>query len=100
MARFLYLYSGGTPPADAQAGRAVMQAWMAYMAGLGDRNVAGGGPLGDRRSVGGGAASGAVGFSLVEADNLDHAVALTDGHPHLGMGGAIEVVAVLPIPGG
>ena len=101
MPKFIYLYTGGTPPVDAESGRKVMQAWMAYMAGLGDYAVAdGGGPLGARQSIGDGPASRTVGYSTVEADDLTEAVALTDGHPHLGMGGAIEVIEVLPIPAG
>jgi hypothetical protein len=31
------------------------------------------------------------GFYLIEADNYDHAVELTQGHPHLEYNGAIEI---------
>jgi hypothetical protein len=99
MTRFLYIYTGGNPPASPEEGRKVMEAWMAYFAKMGPRMVEGGAPLGARQSVGGAAASGASGFSIMEAADLAEAVSLTDGHPHLAAGGAIEVLESLPIPG-
>jgi len=40
------------------------------------------------------------GYSLLEADNVEEAVALMDGHPHLMMPGAsIQVFPALDIPG-
>ena len=42
MGKFLYIYTGGSPPADREAGEKVMQAWMAYFGRMGDRIVDGG----------------------------------------------------------
>jgi len=98
MAKFLYLYTGGNPPADAAEGQKVMQAWMAYFGRMGSRIVDGGAPLGARQSVAGAPASAASGYSLIEAGDLAEAVKLTDGHPHLASGGAIEVLETNPIP--
>jgi hypothetical protein len=98
MAKFLYLYTGGNPPASAEEGQKIMQAWMDYFARMGPHIVEGGAPLGARQSVNGGAASGASGFSIMEAADLAEAVKLTDGHPHLAAGGAIEVMETMPIP--
>jgi hypothetical protein len=97
MAKFLYLYTGGSPPADEAQGKAVMDAWMAYFGKMGSRIVDGGAPLGARQSVAGAPMSGASGYSLIEAKDLAEAVALTDGHPHLGVGGMIEVLETAPI---
>jgi hypothetical protein len=97
MGKFLYIYTGGQPPADAEAGRKTMQAWMAYFGRMGDKIVDGGAPLGARQSVAGAPAGGATGYSLIRADNLEEAVALTEGHPHLMSGGAIEVLETVPI---
>jgi hypothetical protein len=97
MAKYLLLYTGGRPPADAAEGEKVMGAWMAWFGKLGDRIVDGGAPLGDRRAVSGAAASGVGGYSIINAANLDEAVALTNGHPHLAVGGAIEVLETQPI---
>jgi hypothetical protein len=98
MSKFLYIYTGGNPPGSPDEGQKVMQAWMAYFGRMGPKIVDGGAPLGARQSVGGAAASGAGGYSIVEAQSLSEAVSLTDGHPHLMTGGAIEVLEVVPIP--
>jgi hypothetical protein len=97
MAKFLYLYTGGNAPANEAEGQKVMQMWMAYFGKLGSRMVDGGAPLGERASVAGAPASGARGFSIMEAADLAEAVALTEGHPHLASGGAIEVLQTVPI---
>jgi hypothetical protein len=97
MAKFLYLYHGGapSPPED---GRKVMRAWMDYFGRVGPRLVDGGAPLAPSRAVGGAPKSGATGYSIIEADSLDHAEKLTDGHPHLMSGGSIEICESLPPP--
>ena len=42
-----------------------------------------------------------VGYSILQAENIDDAKALLDGHPHLAWDGAceIEVHEVMPLPG-
>ena len=97
MAKFLYLYHGGGPPANPADGEKVMQAWMAYFGKLGPKIVDGGAPLAPSRAVKGAPNSAATGYSIVEAGSLDEAEQLTDGHPHLMSGGTIEICEALPI---
>jgi hypothetical protein len=42
-----------------------------------------------------------VGYTIIEAENMDAALALTEGHPHLNMPGGctIEVHEAQPVPG-
>jgi len=98
MAKFVLLYHGGSPPKSAEEGQKIMGAWMAWFGKVGSKLVDGGAPLGQRKVVGKGTASGASGYSIVEASSLDQAVSLTDDHPHLMSGGAIEVCEAMPIP--
>jgi len=98
MAKFLFLYFGGNPPKSPEEGKRVMDAWMAWFGRVGDKVADGGAPLGPRKSVGGNAASAATGYSIVNAANLDEAITLTKGHPHLASGGSIEVCETMPIP--
>ncbi len=91
MAKFMYLYSGGTYPETPEAAKQVMDAWMKWMGGLGDKLLDGGSPLGEKKFVGGAKDSKVNGFNVVEADSLDGAAALTKDHPHLAAGGAIEI---------
>ncbi len=71
-------------PEDMQAG---MQAWMKWSERCGDGLVDFGSPLGEQRLVtpSGSAPSDSdvVGFSMLEADDMDAALALCEGHPHL-----------------
>ena len=87
-------------PEQMQAG---LDAWMAWAKEAGDAVVDLGAPLGDVRRVGGGSASeGYVsGFSIIEADSGDAAVALLNDHPHLHTpgGNSIEVLEFLQLPG-
>lgn len=39
------------------------------------------------------------GYSIMQAESLEAANALTEGHPHLAMGGKIDIYEILPTPG-
>jgi hypothetical protein len=70
---------------------------MVWFGKVGEKIADGGAPLGPRKSIGGNAASAATGYSVINAANLDEAVALTKGHPHLASGGSIEVCEAVPV---
>jgi hypothetical protein len=53
----------------------------------------------ESKFLGKGAAGHPRGYSIVTANNLDRAVALTAGHPHLANGGGIEVLELAKVPG-
>jgi hypothetical protein len=83
-----------------------MESWMAWAAKCGDQLVDLGNPLegGQKlRPDGSSEQSGrqVVGYSILQAENIDDAKALLDGHPHLAWDGAceIEVHEVMPLPG-
>lgn len=98
MANFLLAYHGGTPPSTPEEGEKVMQAWMSWMGSLGDAIVDGGNPVSMAKTVSsngsvsdGGGENAVTGYSVIKADNLDAAVALARGCPHLQSGGSVEV---------
>ncbi len=95
MPKYHLTYTGGTTPDNDEAAAAVMQAWNAWFADLGDAVVDGGHPLGPVRSITpGGAVSDdgrVTGYSIIAADDLSDAVAKAKGCPILTDGGAIEV---------
>lgn len=109
--KFLALYRSSVPAKEMMAGatpqdqQAGMDAWMQWMQRSGDGIVDIGAPLGDATSVPGGAASGngshVTGYSIVQADSRDGALALMEGHPHLSSPGnpTIELIELLPVPG-
>lgn len=89
---------------DPEMAAAAMQAWNDWSAGVGSGMVDLGTPLGNARRVAAGGATEAntevAGYSILQAADVDSAVALLEGHPHLQMPGAtIDVHETLEIPG-
>ena len=98
--KFLYLYSGGNPPKNEAEGKAMMGAWMAYYGKLGKAIVDGGAPFAQgSKLIGKASHSHGSGYTIVQANSLEDAVKMTDGHPHVAHGGGIEVFEIAPMPG-
>jgi hypothetical protein len=107
MAKFIYLYRGpATPMSDLtpEQGAERMAAFGAWMEKAGAALVDVGSPFGPSASVRDDGAEGAAGdltgYSIVEADDLAAAKALTDGLPFLsGSAGkcAVEIFELLPM---
>lgn len=111
MAKFVFIYhapmtpADATPPTDEQTA-AVMKEWMDWAARVGDQMVDFGTPLADGVRVAPGGATApsereVAGYTILEADDLDAALALAKDHPHLNMPGGceIEVHEAQAIPG-
>jgi hypothetical protein len=107
MSKYLYLYRGpATPMADftPQQGEEQMKAWTEWMGRAASAIVDQGSPLAPQASVrdDGSATkpSDQNGYTIVEADNLDAARSLLDGHPFLAEGKgrfAVEIFEILPM---
>lgn len=102
MPKFLYVYHGGGVPESEEEGKKVMQAWMDWMGSLGDAIIDGGNPVGMSKTVvpGGkveanGAANPASGYSLINAADMDDALAKAKGCPILDAGGSVEVAETM-----
>ena len=98
MAKYLLLYRGGSMPETEEAQAAVMKAWDAWFHELGPAVADGGNPFtpGAAKAIGADgaisdASSNASGYSVLEADSLDHATTLAKGCPVLQGGASIEV---------
>jgi len=111
MTKYLFIYHAPMTPADAtppdpEQMEAVMGAWNAWAGKVGDGMIDFGTPLANGVRV---AADGSrsastrdvVGYSLIEATDLEAALALAKDHPHLNMPGGceIEVHEAQPVPG-
>lgn len=109
--KFVYIYhgptetpDGGSPSEDDM--KAVMEAWMGWAAKVGDAMTDFGMPLGGGVMVSPGGStessgSDITGYTILEADDFDAALALAKDHPHLETPGGctIEVLEAYPIPG-
>lgn len=108
MARYMLVYKGEATSMEEmtpEEGAEVMAKWMAWMGKIGPAMSDVGSPFGPGSSVvddgSMGSAASLTGYSIVEAENMDAAVSLTDGHPYLSDGGgnyAIDVFELLPVP--
>jgi hypothetical protein len=110
MTKYVFIYHAPMPPVDAmpptpEQMEAVMGEWNAWAGKVGDGMVDFGTPLdhGVRVTKDGTSPSAreVAGYSIVEAEDTDAALALAVDHPHLNMPGGceIEVHEVLPVPG-
>jgi hypothetical protein len=78
--------------------------WVEWYNKAGDAVVDAGAPLGETVHVGGtdhGPMMGHVsGYTIIQAEDMEAAKALLDGHPHLEMpSSCIEMLEMLPMPG-
>jgi hypothetical protein len=110
MSKFLFIYHAPNTPAEAAPAdpaemEAVMGQWMEWAGRVGDGMVDFGTPLAGGVQVTPEGTSPSTrevaGYSIIEAADLDAALALAQGHPHLNMPGGctIEVHEAQPVPG-
>lgn len=98
MAKYVFIYHGGTiPETDADKAR-VMDAWGSWFGSIGDSLVDGGHPVGMSSTVlaGGrvednGGSNPISGYSLIEASDTDTAIAHAKKCPILDNGGSVEI---------
>jgi hypothetical protein len=76
-------------------------AWAAWFDSMGDQLVDLGKPVIDRTSIGNCATEDTElgGYTLISADDLDGALAIAKGCPHLTRGGGVEVGRLGEVPG-
>ena len=103
MAKFLITYhGGGEMPADPDVREQMLNAFAAWAAGVGDKMIDPGTPLGPAKTVTSdgvkdGEPGGVGGYTLLSADSLDDAVELVRDHPFVSRGGTLRVSeAVVP----
>jgi hypothetical protein len=100
MPKFIFAYHGGKIPDTPEEGEKVMAAWNDWYGSMGSAVVDGGGPVGKSSTVkpGGVDANGGSnplsGYTVVEAADLDAALAMAKGSPILS-DGSVEVAEVL-----
>jgi hypothetical protein len=104
MTKYLLSYHGGSMPDSPTEGEKIMAAWNGWMGTLGKALVDGGNPTGPSKSIAangkvadGGGANPVMGYSIIEAADLDAAVKLSKGCPQLASGGSIEVSELMPM---
>ncbi len=97
MANCLLVFKGGSVPETEEEQQAVMSAWGAWFATLGEAVIDPGNPFGGSMTVGpdgtatDGAGSELTGYTVLAAENLAAATEMAKTCPILAGGGTIEV---------
>jgi len=101
MAKFLFIYHGGSQPETPEEGEKVMGQWMSWIGGHGSTFVDGGNPVGPSKTVtasgvaDNGGANPASGYGIVEAASIDAAAEIAKGCPIHQAGGSVEVAEII-----
>jgi hypothetical protein len=108
MAKYIFVYKGpATDMSDMseEQSKAVMEAWTNWMQKVGTSLVDIGQPMANSVSIVDNGTEGTAallnGYSIVEAENIDAAKNLADGHPFLSEGKgnfAIDIFELMPVP--
>jgi hypothetical protein len=108
MARFMMVYKGDATDVSVmtqEQSDAVMAAWGAWMEKVGPALTDVGTPFGAGSSIvddgSSGRALSLTGYSIVDADDMDAAQALAEGHPYLSEGKgafAVDLFELMPVP--
>lgn len=102
MAKYLFVYHGGSMPETQEEGMAVMAKWQAWFETMGAAVVDGGNPVGMSSTVQSdgivepnGGSNPVSGYSVVSADSQATAEMLAQGCPIRERGGSIEVAEII-----
>jgi hypothetical protein len=108
MAKFILLYNGPATPMEdmtPEQGKATMAKWGVWMEKVGAAVTDIGAPMANGKVVvDDGSTAPATdlnGYSIIEADNMDEALKLVDGHPFLSDKTgqfSVEVFELMPVP--
>ena len=100
MSKFLVTYVGGGMPHDPELMAQAKAAFGAWLAEAGSAVVDPGAPVHTVTRVAAGEAADEVavnGYSIIEADSADAAIALLQSHPFVGRGGTLQVSEFLTV---
>ena len=105
MPQYVLTYLGGNQPASPVEGQQHFARYMDWLAGLGDSAVSPANPLANTHTINpdGVVASGGTtsmsGFTIIEVESMDAALAAAKSCPFLEIGGSLEVSELMQMPG-
>ena len=104
MARYILTYLGGTPPATPEEGQKHMADYRSWLTALGDAAVSPANPVrgtqtvAPDRTVETRGRTGMSGFTIIEVESMERALAIAKACPFLDVGGSLEVSELLEMP--
>jgi hypothetical protein len=100
MSNYILAYHGGMKPSSPEEGAKHMAEWQAWADSLGDALSIPGAPLGMSKTISadgisdGGGSNPLVGYSILEAENMDAAIEMVKACPHTAHG-TMEVAEIM-----
>ena len=105
MSQYIISYIGGNKPSTKEEGMEHMAKYRDWLSSLGESAVSPANPLGHTHTVSPdgsvveGSQSSMSGYTIIEADSLDDAIAVAKACPFLEIGGSLEVSELMQMPG-
>lgn len=106
MPQYVIVYLGGERPASPEEGKQHFAKYMDWLSSLGGAAVSPANPLKGTRTVHAdgtvteGGATTMSGYTVIEADSMEAALAIASACPFLDIGGSLEVSELAAMPGG
>lgn len=104
MAEYVMVYVGGNQPATPEEGKQHFAKYMEWLGALGDAAISPANPLKNTStvnpdgSVSDGGTTNMSGYTIVEADSMESALAMAKSCPFLDIGGSLEVSELVKMP--
>ena len=104
MSKFVIVYLGGNRPPTELEGKQHMDNYLAWIASMGERVISPANPFKDThvvnadRTVSTGSAIAMSGYTIIEADSIEQALAVAKDCPFLEIGGSLEVSELVAMP--
>jgi hypothetical protein len=104
MAQYVITYIGGNQPATPEEGMKHFAKYKEWLASLGDSAVSPANPLKNTQtvnadgSVSEGGLSSMSGFTIIESESMESALAVAQACPFLALGGQLEVSELMKMP--
>jgi len=105
MAQFILSYLGGDQPSSSEEGQKHFAKYNEWLSSLGDSAVSPANPFKNTRTVHPdgtvttGSTTSMSGYTIIEVDTLEAALAIAQACPFLHIGGSLEVSELMQMPG-
>ena len=105
MTQYILVYLGGDRPSSPEEGKQPFTKYQEWLSSLGDSVVSPANPLKNTSTVNSdgtvtaGGTTRMSGYTIIEADSMEAALAMAKACPFLDIGGSLEVSELMAMPG-
>ena len=105
MPQYIITYLGGNQPASPEEGKQHFAKYKAWLSSLGDAAVSPANPFKNTSTVNAdgsvttGSTTSMSGYTIIEAETMEAALAIAKACPFLDIGGSLEVSELMQMPG-